>query len=158
MRQGRHGLVERVHGFTLIELMIALVIVSLLVGVAYPVYTEKMRSTRRSDAISALLMLANRESSFRANYNTYTTTVVASSGCSGSGCGLGFASAVSDDGSYNLSAAAGAAGIGTSYLLSAAPVSGSDQASDKCGTLTLDHRANQGVSGAQSGVTAEDCW
>ncbi len=148
----------RQRGFTLIELMIALVIASLLAAAAYPMYLENVRSMRRADAIRSLLMLTNRQTIFRANYNSYTTTIVAGSGCSGSACGLGFASSSSDDGNYTLSAAAGTGGIGVSYVLSAGPVAGSDQADDKCGTLTLDHRGIEGISGADSGVTAGDCW
>jgi type IV pilus assembly protein PilE len=148
----------RGQGFTMIEILITLLVVTILVGVAYPAYTEKLRSTRRADAIGALMSLANRESTFRANYNSYTVTLVAPSGCSGSACGLGFASSRSDGGYYTLSAAAGTAGIATSFVLSAAPRAGTDQASDKCGTLTLDQRGVQGVSGAASGVTAQDCW
>ncbi len=145
-------------GFTLLELMIAMLIVALMAGFAYPLYTDQVRSARRGDAIRILLQLTNRQSSFHANYRTYTTLIAGPDGCEGSACGLGFADTGSSDGHYSISVAAGAGGIGSSYTLRAAPVAGRDQANDKCGTLTLDHKGVQGVSGADAGVTARDCW
>jgi type IV pilus assembly protein PilE len=45
-------------GFSLIELMVVLVITSLLMGLAYPIYNESVSSTRRSDAQRVLVMFA----------------------------------------------------------------------------------------------------
>lgn len=47
-----------VAGFTLIELMIAIVIVGILAGIGYPSYQNHIRATRRADAQSDLLQLA----------------------------------------------------------------------------------------------------
>ena len=44
-------------GFSLIELMIALVIVAILISVAYPSYLNHIQRTRRADAISSLLSI-----------------------------------------------------------------------------------------------------
>lgn len=42
-------------GFTLIELMIAVVIVGILAAVAYPSYSEYVKKTRRAEAAAVLL-------------------------------------------------------------------------------------------------------
>ena len=46
-------------GFSLIELMIAVAIVGILAGIAYPSYQESVRDSRRADAKGALLGFAN---------------------------------------------------------------------------------------------------
>ena len=41
-------------GFTLIELMIALVIAAIVLAIAIPAFTEQLAKSRRADAISGL--------------------------------------------------------------------------------------------------------
>lgn len=48
-------------GFSLIELMIALVVVSVLVSIALPAYQDSIRKSRRADAQGILLDIAQRE-------------------------------------------------------------------------------------------------
>lgn len=52
MRPGPGPLQQR--GFTLIEVMIAVVIVAILVAVALPAYQNSIRKSRRSEAFAAL--------------------------------------------------------------------------------------------------------
>ena len=47
-------------GFTLIELMVTVIILSIIVAIAYPAYTNYTTQTRRSDAQVALTQTANR--------------------------------------------------------------------------------------------------
>jgi prepilin-type N-terminal cleavage/methylation domain-containing protein len=42
-------------GFTLIELMIAVVVIAILAAIAYPSYQDSVRKSRRADAKSALM-------------------------------------------------------------------------------------------------------
>jgi type IV pilus assembly protein PilE len=64
-------------GFTLIELMIAVVVVSILAAVAVPAYTSQIRKSRRTEARTVLLDLATRAERMYSTTNTYfgTTTV-----------------------------------------------------------------------------------
>lgn len=64
----------RAMGFTLIELMITVVIASILVSIALPLYQHQIRESRRTDARSALLDLASREERYYAINNVYTST------------------------------------------------------------------------------------
>lgn len=58
-------------GFTLIELMIAVAIVGILAGIAYPSYQESVRESRRADAKGVLLGFANAMERHYTENNTY---------------------------------------------------------------------------------------
>lgn len=122
-------------GFTLMELMIAVVIVGILAAIAYPSYTDHMMKTRRSDGQSALMNLSSFLESYYTDNNTYTGATLA---------GLGL-TATSPSGYYTISISAIAA---TSYTLRATPTGA--QATDTCGALTL---TNTNVKGPST-----SCW
>jgi len=46
------------YGFTLLELMIAVLVVGILAAIAFPIYTEQVEKARRADAQAALLSFA----------------------------------------------------------------------------------------------------
>ena len=58
-------------GFTLIELMIAVAIVGILAGIAYPSYQDSVRKSRRADAKGALLGFANAMERYFTENNSY---------------------------------------------------------------------------------------
>ncbi|WP_413701422.1 type IV pilin protein [Psychromonas sp. KJ10-10] len=58
-------------GFTLIELLIAIAIIGLLAGIAYPSYQESILKSRRVDAQSALLGLAQALERWNTTEGTY---------------------------------------------------------------------------------------
>jgi type IV pilus assembly protein PilE len=51
-------------GFTLIELMITVVVISILIGIAVPSYRQYVIRGKRSAAQSAMMDIANREQQF----------------------------------------------------------------------------------------------
>ena len=61
-------------GFTLIELMIVIIIVSVLMAVALPAYQNQVIRGHRSAAKGEMLELANREQQFLLANRTYTNT------------------------------------------------------------------------------------
>jgi type IV pilus assembly protein PilE len=131
-------------GFTLIELMIAIVIVSILVGIALPSYTEFVRKGKRADAMAALLDAANRQEQFMLDRNTYSATLA----------GIGLTNPTTD-GNYNLTinAATGACPINRCFSMTATAIN--EQASDdSCTSFTL---TSAGVKTA-TGTKAADCW
>ena len=119
-------------GFTLIELMIAVAIVGILAGIAYPSYQDSVRESRRADAKGALLGFANSMERYFTENNTYV----------GAPANAGTAY-------YTLSI--NVAANARSYTLNAAPTG-----ADRCGTLTLTNTGVRGITA--TGVTVADCW
>jgi len=113
-------------GFTLIELMIVVVIVAVLGAIALPAYQQYARETKRADAQSALLRIANLQEKFFSNNNQYATSTTT----------LGYAvnPAVSNDGYWSIAVATVGAPP-TSFTLTAAPAGG--HVDGDCPAITL---------------------
>lgn len=137
---------KRQAGFTLIEIMIAVVIVAILAGIAYPIYLHYVENSRRSSAITALQRAAAAEEKYYATNNAYATDLTAIGYQSNS-----VAIPSSTEHWYNLSAAGDKSG----YKLTAKPVG--PQAKDACGTFLLTATGARTVSNS-TGKTAEQCW
>lgn len=58
-------------GFTLVEILIAVLIVGVLLAVAYPSYLDAVRKGRRAEAVNAVTQLMQAQERFRANNPTY---------------------------------------------------------------------------------------
>jgi type IV pilus assembly protein PilE len=65
-----------VQGFTLIELMIAVVIIGVLAALAYPTFLDAIRKGRRSEAFTALAAVQQSQERWRSNCPAYTTVLV----------------------------------------------------------------------------------
>jgi type IV pilus assembly protein PilE len=140
-------------GFNLIELMIVVAIVGVIAAFAYPSYLEQVRKTRRADCAGAVTSLASSMERFFTVNNTYQG---AGAGGGNTGTPTIFQASCPVDGgtpTYNLTIQAATA---STFSVQAAPVG--QQASDKCGTLTLTNTGLKGVTGASAGVTWQDCW
>lgn len=127
-------------GFTLIELMIAVVIVAILASIAVPSYNESVRKSRRAQAKADLLELAQMaERHFTANTSYASFSVP--DGMQESPRGGGTVA-------YEIT---GTTDVAT-FTLTATPQNA--QANDRCGTLTVNQ---QGRRTHSSGNYAE-CW
>lgn len=61
-------------GFTLIELMIAVVVVAILSAIAYPSYQDYIRRGKRATAQAAMMDLASKEQTYLLDRRVYTTS------------------------------------------------------------------------------------
>lgn len=131
-------------GFSLIELMIVIVIISILAAIAFPSYQSSIRKSKRTAAKAALLDLASREEKYYSLNNTYASLTT-----------LGMSSSIKDGGGntlYSLSVGdiTTPANAPTTNFVGTATPSG-DQANDTCGTYTLN-------SLGQQTPTTAGCW
>lgn len=106
-------------GFTLIEVLIALVIVSILASIAIPSYQSSVSKSRRADAQGALMGLAQAMERF---YTSNATYKGAATGGADTGAPAIFATQTPIDGAtkfYNLTIHAA---NDTAYTLRATPI------------------------------------
>ena len=115
----------RARGFTLIEVLIAVVIVAILAAVAYPSYQNYIIRASRAAAQNELTELSSVQEKIFLNANAYTANLATAYDGTATG-GLGKTTQRTQDGRYDLTLAATA----QSYTLTATPVAGTTQASD----------------------------
>lgn len=150
-------------GFTLIEVMIAAVIVAILAAIALPSYQDSVRKSRRADAKAVLLEAGQWMERFYTDNNCYSN---AKSGagviCGGTAVVLPFTKAPIDGATkyYDITLSDLTA---TTFTLSAVPITGTGQDKDKCGgitgaTLTLNQANRKGVSGTTDQAKIGECW
>jgi type IV pilus assembly protein PilE len=128
-------------GFTLIELMIVVTIISILAAIALPSYRESVRKGQRAEARALLYEVLQKQERFYTENNTYTTSLVA----------LGYPAALTTPKSaFTVTMAAGASGtIATSVALTATAAN-----DDKCTSLSLTNTQLTSATGSATAV----CW
>jgi type IV pilus assembly protein PilE len=137
---------NRVKGFTLVELMIIVTIIGILAAIAIPSYSTYVLKAHRSAAVTGVLDLATRQARYYTTNNTYTTSMTA----------LGYAADPmplenANSHYYDLSISAGDA---DGFTVQAAPVG--KQESDTCGTFIYDDLGQRSMS--TDGGTVAECW
>lgn len=151
---GLPAALHRASGFTLMELMVTVAIIGILASIAYPAYTDSVRKSRRGDAKAALLENAGFMERYYSTNFRYTATA-GTAGCptlpvqclprevASASCGI--------DTRVYYTIAGTCANTNLTFTLTATPVSGSTQASDSCGSLSIDQ------AGARTPTTT-GCW
>lgn len=138
-------------GFTLVELLVAMVIASILAAIAIPAYSNYVRKARRTEAKTALLDMASLEERYFSTQNVYSQNAT----------DLGYPTnfPVTVGAGYyqisitNFTAANAATGAPATYSLVA--TAQNDQTKDtQCQTFTL---TSQGVQSATPDPTSS-CW
>lgn len=127
-------------GFSMIELMIVVVIISILAAIAIPSYRQYVMKGHRSEATRALQDIASRQESYYFSNNEYTDNL-ANLGASSSIAGAYFTVAIPSASSSDYEITATARGTQTQ--------------DGGCATFTL-HRS--GAKESTGTATTDTCW
>lgn len=125
-------------GFTLIELMVAVAIIGILAGIAYPSYTQYVLKARRAEAKSMLQEIQLLQEKYRANNSTYGTL-----------SNLGWTNTLTY---YTLDIPTSSI-TPSSYSIQANAISGSPQVNDTQGATNC-----KDLALTQSAKTPAACW
>ena len=130
---------NRFQGFSLLELLIALAIVAILATITVPSFSGLVDKSRRSDAMSSLLLVQLAQERWRSRNTSYSQSLEA----------LGWASPISSEGYYQLHISeADAAG----YRIMAKPRA--VQQRDSCGVFAI----NANGPDYSEGYAGPACW
>jgi type IV pilus assembly protein PilE len=132
-------------GFTLIELMIAVLIIAVIAAIAIPNYTRYVQRGYRSEGLAMLNDIAARMERFYAQNNSYAGATLQTIGLANANV----ASINSTTGRYVLSLTPAPTAVTYTVLATAS----GPQASDACGNLTV---TQDGTRASSTG--AADCF
>lgn len=125
-----------IHGFTLVEMLITIVVIAILAAIAYPSYSAHLRKSRRAEAQQVLMDAALRQQQILLDTKAYAADLA--------GAGVTVPASVTPH--YTISVTRGT-GTAAEFTATAAPQG--PQAQDTCGTLTV-NQANVRTPG--------NCW
>jgi len=143
------------HGFTLIEVMIAMLIVTILVAITFPIFQNYELKNRRSQAVNWLSQLRLEMERCASNNNGNYT------GCGGAGANLPLAlvnpliQQQYGDLDYNVAITIDTINgvVGAGYTLTATEIRGDDP---DCQTLSVNQLGVKGYTGASPNTIR--CW
>lgn len=144
-------------GFSLIELLVTLAILSILTTIAVGGYREYMRRANRVEATSTLLRIAAAQEKFYVQNGRYAMTAELAPAPP---AGLGIAR--TERGYYTLAITVPAAGAAVGYTATATVEPTSAQRDDEnCWVFAIDERGLRAAftrSGATGTEITERCW
>ena len=141
----------RPRAFTLMEVLIALVVIAVLAAIAIPVWRNHLLRVRRAEARDALMALQVAQDRFFGRHARYAT---AAQLATPEGLAL---QATSAQGSYSISLDTSADGLG--FLATARPMARAGQEADtRCAEFSIDHVGQMRAVDSNGTDRSGDCW
>ena len=156
---------KQTFGFTLIELMIVVVIISILASIAIPAYTQYVQRGIRAEARALLMDASSKMEKHYGDCNAFGTAIAAARNCGAGGVDIcGAAACTSETNRYNLVFQGATA---QAYTLRAYEINAGRDVD--CGDFLLTSTGVKGVSPPATGdtfstdsvaaaATVRDCW
>jgi type IV pilus assembly protein PilE len=142
----------RDHGFTLIELMIAMVVLALLLSISIPTYKNQIRKSRRTEAKTALLDIVGREERLYSVTNAYSATP---SDLGYAATGVAWSAVTIGNGYYQISIPVQTA---TTFTVTATAIT-TDQLKDTaCRSFTIVQTGVQTALDSSGADNTATCW
>ncbi|MFC3816509.1 type IV pilin protein [Lysobacter sp. GCM10012299] len=140
----------RVSGFTLIELMIAVLVVAVLMAIAYPSYNNHVVKSRRAAAAACTIEVSQFMERYYSTNLKYRDASSNAPAIPNMQCRTDLAA------HYTIGLAGGT--TDTTYTAQAVPVAGSQQAArdTKCATIGITQAGVKTESG--TAASAAECW
>ena len=132
-------MIKNQNGFTLIELMITIAIISIIVATAWPEYERHKTKNRRTDGINAITRAAQELQQCHTDIGGYTQKTTNAPCTYTTGSNKGF---------YTISTVSISV---DAFKIKATP----SITDDECSTFTLTHLGQKEFSGS---ATAKRCW
>jgi type IV pilus assembly protein PilE len=143
----------RQRGFTLIEILTALVVVVVLAAIAIPSYRTHLLRARRADARVALMAIQNAQDHHFGREARYADSAQLTQAAP---TGLGL-KAASERGYYRLELHAASDGLG--YVATARVIEQSAQDADtRCAEMSIDQNGQRRAVDASGADRSQDCW
>jgi type IV pilus assembly protein PilE len=144
----------RIHGFTLIELMIVVAIIGILSAIAYPSYISHVTKTHRVAAEGCLSEFSNWMERYYTTNLRYDKDVTGTTAVAPPFATMDCATASQTGNNYQYQFAANQP-TRSQYIIEAIPQNAQATRDTKCGTLSIDQTGKRDITG--TGTVAE-CW
>lgn len=144
-------------GFTLIELMMAVLIITILTVIAVPSYTTYVLKSHRTEAKSMLMDIAAREERYMSTNGVYATDPTQLGLTAWGVMGSGYYMVTISNVAAAKSSTSTTAATPATFLLTAT-ATGNQVRDTQCGYLSVDQSGNQASGISASNQLTYTCW